>query len=634
MDANKGSISGIVLDSKEAPVPDAGVTAHNGSTGATRETRTNDRGYYRFAALDSGSYDVRVEAVSLGVSVKDVVVNVGAGVEVNIRLGLNASSERIEADTSSVSVTDASASQVFPREAIRDLPIDGRRFQDFASLAPGAQANAATRNQISFLGQSGVYANTMVDGGDYNEPFLGGIRGSERAMFAFTIPQSAIQEFQVITNGYAAEYGRSTGGIVNAITRAGGNEVHGEAFYQFRNGNLGVDNPFGLSPIERQQQLGGSAGGPIRKDRIFWFGALEGQLASFPRAVRFAQLDSIAANVAPDIRPAYDYFRSLEGPYTQTNNAIAGLGRVDYQFHDASRFTGRFSGSRNLAANAISAGAAWIPQTPDALSNNGTEEDNIRTASAQWTSVLPHLLLNDLRFTYSGEDRARQANSISPTVEAGVIGSFGTRFDLPLRTEDYRLQMADSLTIQRGLHSVVLGTDYSLLHVSQHAGMNQYGAFEIQGSDVRSLLSILSRSGGPGGNRFDDPNVVYRRQAGNAAIDTRANQIALFAQDEWRVPPNLTISYGLRWEGQVNPSPATGNAFLVDNVRAFPFPLGGVDPTRLRSELNQWAPRIAAAWNAGGDGRTVVRASAGTFYGQTPLAFYANALNNFSPAGR
>ena len=190
VDANKGSISGLVLDSHDAALPEANVTVHSMSTGAVRKTRTNEKGYYRVGALDAGSYELQVSAESLSFGVKDLTVSVGAGVEVDVRMRSNVTSDKVEADFSSVSVTDASSSQVFSRQVITDLPVNGRRFQDFASLAPGVQANAATRNQLSFLGQSGVYANIMVDGADYNEPFLGGIRGSERAMFAFTIPKA------------------------------------------------------------------------------------------------------------------------------------------------------------------------------------------------------------------------------------------------------------------------------------------------------------------------------------------------------------------------------------------------------------------------------------------------------------
>jgi hypothetical protein len=633
VDANKGSISGLVVDASDKPVPDATVVALNKATGAQRETRTNERGFYRFGAIEAGSYDFSVDAASATVGIKNVVVSVGGWLQVDIKVALNRSSEKVDLESSSVSITDSTATHVFALDVIRDLPIDGRRFQEFATLAPAVQSNDATRNELSFLGQRGVYGNVMVDGADYNEPFLGGIRGSERALFAFTIPQSAVQEFQTITNGFSAEYGRSTGGILNAITRSGNNSTHGEAFYQIRDNSLSLANPFGLESLERQQQFGGSAGGPIIHDRLFWFFAAEGQLASLPRSVRFASLDSVANSLTPAITPAYDYFRSLEGPFQQTNNDVAVTGRLDYQFRNASRLTARYSESHNHAANAVADGISWIPETTNALSSTGAELDTVRTAVLQWTSILSPTIVNDLRSEYSGERRASPANSAAPGVEAGVIGNFGTRFNLPLATNDYRLQFGDTLTLQKGLHSFVLGGDYNLLNVNHRDGLNQYGTFVLSGSDVGSLLDILSRSGGAQGNRFDDPSVVYLRQVGNADISARGHDVALFAQDEWRVHPRLTISYGLRWEGQFNPSPQAANSFLISNVRDYPFPLGTVDPTQIRSQLGQWAPRLSAAWNVSGSGRTVVRAATGIYYAETPLGFYADALNNFGAAG-
>jgi hypothetical protein len=630
--ANKGAIAGVVVDAAKTPIAGVSVTAESSVGGMSRVTITNQAGAYRLVAVDPGTYNLSFDSDVFSMKVNRVEVTVGANVNVDVTGGVSAAGEHVETQPSSVEVTNAASTDVFHYEVIRDLPIDGRRFQDFASLAPGVQANEATHNQLSFLGQTGVYANVMVDGGDYNEPFLGGIRGGDRAAYAFTIPQSAIQEFQIVTNGYSPEYGRSTSGILNAITRAGSNALHGETFYQLRHRQLGLSNPFGQSPLESQHQFGGAAGGPIVKNRLFFFGAAEGQFASFPRTVRFAALDSVANSLTPDILPAYQYFRSLEGPYSQTNNAFAALGRLDYQFSNASRLTGRFSASQNNAANAVASGASWIPQTSDALSNNGTENDFVKSAAVQWTSLLLRRLVNDLRVTYSAENRASKANSLTPTVEAGVIGNFGAAPGLPANTNDYRVQTADSLTIQRGLHSFAFGADYSLLHVDRHAGADQFGAFVISGSDVRSLLSILSASGN-GANRFDSPDVVYRRQVGDSTVDTRAHQIAFFGQDEWRPMSALTLTYGLRWEGQLNPQPRTSNDFLLTNVQNFSFPLGRVDPAHIRSQWAQWAPRAAVAWNPGEAGKTVMRASAGMFYGQTPLAFYANALNNFGAAG-
>jgi hypothetical protein len=630
---NKSSLSGLVLDANDKPVTDAVVVAHNDETGTVRETRTNEHGYYRFGSIDAGFYDFQVKAPSIEVGVKDVEIHAGGWVEVNVRIALNKSSERVDADSSSVSVTDSLSTHVFPFDLIRDLPSDGRRFQDFATLAPTVQADDASLDELSFLGQRPVYATVMIDGADYNEAFQGGIRGGDRANFAFTVPQSAIQEFQTITNGFSVEYGRSTGGVLNAITRTGSNATHGEAFYQIRDSVLSLPNPFGLNALENQQQFGGAAGGAIIKNRLFWFASAEGQLASAPYQVQFAALDSVANNLTPSILPAFDYFRSLEGPFNETNNAFAALVRLDYQISDASRLTGHFGVSRNNAANAASDGTSLIPETSSALSNNGTERDFVRTGVVQWTSILPHGILNDLRFEYSGEQMASIANSASPEVEAGIIGSFGTQTTLPIQTNDYRLQFGDTLNIQHGLHNFVLGGDYNLLHADHHDGMNQFGTFVISSSDVNSILTILSNSGGASGNRFDDPSVVYLRQVGDSQMDAYGQQFSLFAQDEWHVHPRLTVSYGLRWDAQLNPQPSTSNSFLVNNVLNYPFPLGRVDPTEIRNQLNQWAPRASIAWNVTESGKTVVRAGTGLFYGQTPLAFYSSALNNFGAAG-
>ncbi|MGA8597176.1 MAG: carboxypeptidase regulatory-like domain-containing protein [Bryobacteraceae bacterium] len=632
MNANKGSISGLVFDSIHDPIPNALVTVTGNQTGMEWRAHTDQQGIYRFGPIDAGSYRLTVEAGSFEAGIKNITIDVGSSVQVDITLAAGSAPEHVNLSASFVTITDSTTTQVFPLEAIRDLPIDGRRFQDFATLAPTVQSNAVTQNELSFLGQREVYGNIMIDGTDYNEPFLGGIRGGTQAQFTFTVPQSAIQEFQVITSGYSAEYGRSTSGILNAITRSGTNQTHGEAFYQFRDHALGLRNPFGVDPIEDQHQMGASAGGPLRKDRLFWFGALEGQLASFPRTVSFSELDSVAGNITPNIEPAYNYFRSLQGPYTQSNNTLAGFARLDYQNSNASRLTARFSGSLNDAKNAVSTGPSWATQTDSALSNNGTVRDNTRTAAAQYTSVLSATTINDLRFEYSAEDFANKANSAQPLVEAGVIGSYGTGLNLPATTDDYRVQFADALTIQRGQHNIVAGADYSLLRATQLNGSNQYGSFVIPGSNVADILAILSASGN-GSNRFDDPSVVYWRQVGNTALNAQAHEIGLFAQDNWRVSPTLTANFGLRWEAQLNPSPLDTNSFLVDNVRDFPFPLGRLDPTEVRSQLGQWAPRASLAWNVTGSGRTVVRAGAGLFYGQTPLGFYAAALNDFGAAG-
>jgi hypothetical protein len=622
--ANKGEIAGIVTDSNAAPVSSAHVIISNDETGLSRDTLTNGSGAYQFAALDPGTYSVNVESGGAGASVHSVVVNVGSSLSVSVKLSLQ--KEAIDLSPSAVANTEPGSSELMDENVITHLPINGRRFQDFATLAPGTQALTQTFGQLTFSGQRGVYSNVMVEGSDYNEPFSGGIRGGNRSGFAFTIPLSAIQEFQVVQSGYSNEYGRSTGGVLNVLTRSGTNNFHGNAFYQFRPQKLSADDPYGLPSLDDQHQFGGSLGGPIRRDRLFFFVASEWQLARFTQKVRFPALDSITGPVTADIAPAYNHFRSLERSFDQTNNVGAAFGRLDYQFAGGNRLSTRYNHSQNRAQNALLPGSTQETQVNQALATNGNAFDYTDTASAQFTAMLP-AAVNDLRFEYSHERQPQTANSASPYVAAGSIGSFGTNPNLPANLSDYRLQISDSVSIVRGRHDLSFGADYSYISALSLAGANQYGSFIINSTDTTAILQTLS---GTAVNRFDDPSVTYLRQVGDLRLDANAHQTALFARDNWRLASAFTLNLGLRWEGQFNPSPKTDNSFLVDNVRNFSFPLGRVDPTVIRSRLNQWAPRLSFVWDPAGKGKTVVRGSAGLFYGQTPLAWYAGPINNFS----
>ncbi len=269
--ANKASIGGFVSNAAGSPIPGAKVRAIIEATGAERETVTNSSGLYQFEALDPGVYEVRVESSTASVSVKKIVLNVGGIMRVNIKVDLDANAEIVDLSSSALSVAESSPSDVMTEDVIGDLPINGRRFQDFATLAPTVQALPETLGQLSFAGQRGIYSNVMVDGNDYNEPFLGGIRGGSRSDYAFTIPQSAIQEFQVIQSGPSVEYGRTSGGALNASTRSGSNLLHGETVYHIRDQSLGVADSLGLESLERQQQFGGGLGGPVQKDKLFSF---------------------------------------------------------------------------------------------------------------------------------------------------------------------------------------------------------------------------------------------------------------------------------------------------------------------------------------------------------------------------
>ena len=636
-DANKGQIAGTVFDPNQAVVPGAKVTIKNTGTGAVREVKTGGAGEFRAVLLDPGQYDVTVEAQGFApAKMQGVVLNVGSALEIPVVLQVGATSQTIEV-TAVASSADLPAPQtIINTQAIENLPINGRRFTDFAALTPTVQIDPQ-RGSISFAGQRGINGNVMVDGADYNNPFFGGTRGGERSNFVPTIPQTSIEEFQAITTGYAAEYGRSTGGILNAISKSGTNSLHGEAFYQIRPQESAVENPF-VATIrtlpnvtvgetrERLQQFGGGVGGAVKKDKVFWFAAAERQLSKLPRQVFFGTLAGVAPN--PQTQEAISFYQSQQGPIESTNDATATTGRLDYQLTNGSRITARFNFSDANAGNAITTGAPLPVIDTRAISGTGSEQDRTYTGTAQYTAILSPSIANDLRFSGTHELRPRTSNSAVPNV-SNVVGNFGARNFLPTVQDDTRYQISDGISIIHGTHALKFGGDYSYLTTFQFFGFNQFGSFSFATSTLATVLKAMSVA--PGQNRFDDPNVQYRLNIGNLLADYHMHQIAFFAQDQWKINPQFQINYGLRWEGQVNPAPVTSNTAVVQAIQAANFPLNHkFDPSQLQNNLKQWMPRFGFTYMPlKGSVKTVIRGHAGIFYAATPMLVYGGTTNNF-----
>ncbi|HKQ08550.1 MAG TPA: carboxypeptidase regulatory-like domain-containing protein [Blastocatellia bacterium] len=657
--ASSGQIAGAVVDNQGAIVANASVKAVNTQTGLERTVNSGDDGLYSIVLLPPGIY--RVTATAQGftaVTVDNVEVAVGRTIDVKITLGVSGVTEvvNVTAGTIQVQTTRSEADAVVNERAIENLPINGRRFQDFVTLTPAAQVDPR-RQQISLSGQLGIHTNVSIDGADYNNPFFGGIRGGERSNNAYTVPQEAIKEFQVVASGYTAEFGRSTGGIVNAVTKSGTNAYHGSGFYLYRPKDLSRSNDFidaielslrnnllpGQTPREitvapTQHQWGGSFGGPIKKDKLFFFGAYEQQRQRQSREVFFDTIGSVAST--PAIAEALSFYHSLEGPFTQTNDAIAFIGRADYIVNDRHNLNVRYSYSHNEAQNAVSNGVPLFPTITNALSNNGTELDTTNTVVGQLNSFFTPTVVNEFRGQYSREKRPRPANAQEPLV-TDSIGNFGTVSFLGENVElDWRVQLIDNITWSRGNHTFKIGGEYNHIFANQTFGFNQYGTYSVSGSagtpaQAATLLALLSHPPGATTNRFDSTSVTLARQIGNLQATLPDNEGAAFIQDSWRLRPNFTLNAGLRWEGQYNPQPEVGNDALINLIKGFRFPSGHVvDPTKIPSDTNNFGPRLGFAWDPWNDGKTVVRGYSGIYYSRTPALLFAAPINNFrDPAG-
>jgi hypothetical protein len=659
--AGTGQISGTVLDSNNQAVANATVKASNKDTGFEKSVNTNGEGVYSFVLLQPGTYDVSASSSGFAEQKATVVVFVGRSTDANFALGVQGVSAEVQVTGDNVQTTTSNFDAVQNDAAISNLPINGRRFQDFVTLTPTAQIDPS-RGQISLSGQRGINSNINVDGVDYNQPFFGGVRGGERSNSAFTLPQESIREFQVVAAGYSAEFGRSSGGIVNAVTKSGTNNFRGSAFYLIRPKELARANSFAKALADQrlnslgldatlaptQHQFGGSIGGPIMKDRLFFFASYEQQRFRAPRQVLFQPLVGFAAPVLANQIEAYNFYRSNEVQFGQTNDATAVLGKIDWNINSANRFNVRYNFSTNKALNAVSTGeTALDPTTINSLSTNGTEEDRNHIVVAQLVTTFSANIVNEARFQYAREERPRTPNDVVANINT-TIGVYGTRNFLPTTQFDRRVQAADSLTIIKGNHTLKFGGEASHIFADQTFGFNQTGVYTFAGltgtaailaaeskvQDLSSPTPTLRFFG-----RFDTSTARYNQQIGNLLASFAIKEIAFFAQDAWRAMPNLTFNLGLRYEKQLNPTSQNNNTAVLNAIKTATFPIlfgnkTGFDPSQIPDSQNEWGPRVGFAWDPFSDGKTVIRAYSGMYYARTPLIVLAAPFNNFrDPAG-
>lgn len=651
--AGTGGITGVVSDANGAVVPNASVTITNKATNQTQTATASGEGIYRFVTLQPGLYEVKASGGSFAEQALEVEVQVGRTTDANFTLGAAGVTENVTVTAEGVQTTQSNSDSVLNETAINTLPINGRRFQDFVTLTPTAQVEGS-RGQISLSGQRGINGNVNVDGVDFNQPFFGGIRGGERSNQAFVIPQESIKEFQVVAAGYNAEFGRSTGGVINAVTKNGTNNLRGSLFYLWRPEQLARGNEFSQALQEQrldalgldatlaptQHQFGGSIGGPIFRDKLFFFGSYEQQRFRAPRVVLISGIAGLTLPAGDRGLEALNYVRSLEVPFQQTNDAYAALGRLDWQANANHRINARLNYSRNDAINAAATGETVLdPSTPSAISANGIERNRNKIFVGQMVSNLSATMINDLRVQVAREDRPRESNSFIPNVFFGAnFGQYGARNFLPTTQYDERQQVADSLSYVTGNHIFKFGGEYSRIFANQQFGFNQFGAYSLTTGGATTIMRNISLPGPPVptapasyAGRFDDTNARYARQIGNLQAGFETHELSFYAQDAWRVTPKLTINYGLRVEQQFNPDAEATNTNIINVVQntVFPFTGGGFDPTSIPNSGWQWGPRLGFAYDPKGDGKMVIRGYGGIYYARTPGLIFADSVNNY-----
>jgi hypothetical protein len=667
--ATTGVIRGTVTDSTGQPLAGATVTLRNRETNAERTLSTNASGTYVATLLRVGSYDIGARALGFRESRRDSVgLRLGETVERNFALApqivqlqeLTAAAPQLPVDNSSVSATRLTA------EAVEGLPNNGRNVFNFTTLTPNvAIVQGPDGDEISIGGQRGIHNNVSVDGADFNNPFFGEQRGGQRPAFTFNL--DAVQDFVVVSDGANAEFGRSGGGFLNIITKSGTNEFHGSAHYFGKYDALSADPSHtfpggaisGFKPDFAQHQFGATFGGPIVRDKAFFFLAYDQQ--EYNETKQTDRLGLIDPALLSFVDTAFA--GTLQGDFgsiSRTNDANAFLAKLDFKLSQRHNASLKYNYTNSRQVNGTFDVDFW------GRSANALERDFSHAVNGSLTSLFSSSLSNEFRFQWAREDRPRPydgpANPATgrpfPDTDVGCISAsgfngcrFGMPFFIPVDAHDYRFQVLDNISLVSGSHLLKFGAEWNRTGVSQTfrgfgngrmaftsvdgflnyvANGNQYVECS---DDVTNTFVIGSTTNScPVGTHVSGPVALYLQQAGvgGLTVDEAGTQtiiqheLAVFLQDSWKPRSNLTLNYGLRWEAQIQPGLITPISDLLyapfigqtvtNAVGTFEFPGDGTIP----SDKGMFQPRLGIAYDVKGDGKQILRANAGLYYARIP----------------
>jgi outer membrane receptor for ferrienterochelin and colicin len=662
--STSGVIQGTVLDEAGAVLPAANVEVRKPDTNFTRSLTTDSDGRFVFLQLQPGEYVLTVSKQGFASVIQEnLALTVGQTISLNLNMKVSRLEEKITITAApTIDTVKTESSSTLNELAVGNLPILGRKFEDLLSLTPGVSiTQGPDGDEINFSGQRGIFNNINLDGGDYNNGFFGEQAGGQRA--AIDIPLDAVREFQVIATGASAEFGRTAGGVVNVITKSGTNEFHGSLFYFQRlealSANTSDDKP--LTDFHREQ-FGGTIGGPIVKDRAFFFLAGEQIIANLTRPNLSEPIGSpcsvsaptIGANEAlinssPDCQrlALLNFFQTRLGqneglPVKHPIRNSAVLTRVDWDLTPNNKLSGSYNFNYSKNENQTFDVATY------GTSANGTEgPSKINVINVNLFSSFSPTKLNEAHFTYARESRPRSATESNLAADTGIgFGPsfrFGNPFFLQPNVDEllWRTQLRDTFSIVAGRHTVKFGGEW--LHTLNDQVFRGFFTGRYLFNSVTGFLRYSSpeAAGGFGPNTVECSNgsfvtlpascpagstptggpLLFYLQDGipsglpnlppPGASNVKNDDFALFIQDKWQIWPSFTLNYGLRWEAQIFPNPIvppaeTAYGQFLDDPR---FPSDGT----LNDQKKQFQPRVGFAWDISKTGKSVLRASWGIY---------------------
>src|SRR6267143_621998 len=637
------SLQGTVYDPSGGFVPGAAIEVHNVEQGAVRALATDDKGRYREPLLPPGEYELRVKVAGFQpVVLKGIKLTIGQDAVLDVKLEITGGVERINVSADEappIDLASAALSGTVNRSQMNDLPLNGRSFQELALLQPGVNAAVAAGSdavggrgkKITINGARPEQNSFLLDGTDINNVY----NKTPGSVAGVLLGVETVQEFQVLTNSYSAEFGRSSGGIINAITRSGTNKLHGNLFEYLRNSALDAKNYFDPAtnriPPFKRNQFGGTLGGPIRQEKTFFFGAFEAVKEQLGVTGLTNVLDDNARNSATGAVSSlvqilfprangrvlgggvaeYSFTRS------QPTDEYFAQGRIDHHFSEKDILFGRYTFDNGNVDRQIN------NKPPDVFFK---ERSRNQYVTLEHVHTFSQALLNTLRVSFSrstSEVDNQRTVDVPPNLwwippSAGGV-QFGFLTISGLVTEmvgDYRLprndhlnnyQWHDTLFWTKAAHGLRFGGEGQRMQFNQHT-TSQLGGIMI----FTSLANFLT--GTPSSFNFAVPGRIDPDRG------FRQSFYAAFVQDDYRWKPNLTLNLGLRYEFATVPTEVNGKISNLRSISDSAMVIG--DPWYANPALKDFAPRIGLAWDPFKNGKTSVRSGFGIFYDQLLPKYY------------
>jgi outer membrane receptor protein involved in Fe transport len=590
------TLSGRVTDPNGAVIAGAKISVVQKATGVKREATTNGEGLYTLTNLPAGEYEASIQ--SSGFAVKTIPVSLTVGQSATLDVPLKVGSAKVDEDMiisdriAGVNTTSAIVDGAITSRSISVLPLNGRNYLELALLIPGntpAPNFDPTKTGsviISSAGQLGRGGNITIDGTDNNDDAVGGP--------LINISQDAVQEFQLATNRYSAELGRSASSVINVVTKAGSNDLHGSFSFFERDRRLqGLPATYDRSgnqkpPFDRQQ-YSATLGGPLKKDRAWWFGSFE--YRNQDGAVLVGTRDVAARQIRRSFAPA-------------PQNDLLGLARGDWRPTDRDSLNFRYAIQR-----LEDIGATKLDRAIGSASQRQKLNNDHQAFLTNWTRVFTASVVNSFSFSVNNFQNNTVPLNTGPQLTFPSILD-GVSFRVPQATNVNRLQFSDALSVVRGAHTFKFGGDFQRVDSLFDLGVFQQGRIEF--------VQDFAQADFNGDNKIDDNDLLFAvtlrssKPTQSLRLDNADNNhIALFAQDDWRVSRNLTLNLGLRYELDTNVNNNDWYANRNPIVQSF------YRGDRKR-DTNNFAPRIGFNW-ASNDGKTSVHGGYGIYYDRITL---------------